>query len=89
MWFLFAVVISIPDSFPIKKMFQGKQMHSHDYRNPEAFKDETILVIGGNFSAVHIVQQTVRFAKSVTWSHHLKKSRMWEDSVRMLSRNQT
>lgn len=54
-------------------VFQGKQMHSHDYRSPDVFKDETILVIGGNFSGVDIVQQTARHAKSVTWSHHLKK----------------
>lgn len=51
--------------------FTGKQMHSHDYRYPEPFKDETILVIGGNFSAVDIVTQTSEYAKSVTWSHHL------------------
>lgn len=49
-----------------------KQMHSHDYRYPEIFKDEKILVIGGNFSAVDIVQQTSKFASSVTWSHHLE-----------------
>lgn len=59
-------------TFEGRKMFQGRQIHSHDYRFPEAFKDETILVIGGKFSAVDIVQQTARHAKSVTWSHHLK-----------------
>lgn len=55
-----------------RELFRGKQMHSHDYRNPETVKGEEILVIGGNFSAVDIVQQTSPFAKSVTWSHHLK-----------------
>lgn len=50
--------------------FNGRQMHSHDYRSPEPFKNETILVIGGNFSAVDIVLQTARLAKTVTWSHH-------------------
>lgn len=62
----------IPD-YEGRKKFQGKQMHSHEYRNPEAFKGETILVIGGKFSAVDIVQQTSKHAESVTWSHHLKK----------------
>lgn len=56
-----------------RKIYQGKQMHSHDYRYPEAFRNESILVIGGKFSAVDIVQQTARHAQSVTWSHHLKK----------------
>ncbi|XP_037025033.1 senecionine N-oxygenase-like [Bradysia coprophila] len=54
------------------KTFQGKRIHSHNYRSPEVFKDETILVIGGNFSAVDIVQQTAPHVKSVIWSHHLK-----------------
>lgn len=62
----------IPD-YDGTKIFQGRQMHSHDYRNPEEFKDKAILVIGGQFSAVDIVHQTARHAKSVTWSHHLKK----------------
>lgn len=52
--------------------FKGRQMHSHDYRTPEAFRDEDILVIGGNFSAVDIVLQTATLAKTVTWSHHCK-----------------
>jgi dimethylaniline monooxygenase (N-oxide forming) len=29
-----------------QKDFQGKQIHSHDYRTNEAFKDENVLVIG-------------------------------------------
>jgi dimethylaniline monooxygenase (N-oxide forming) len=48
-----------------RKVFQGKQIHSHDYRSPENFKDEKMLVIGGNFSAVDIVQQTSKYAVSV------------------------
>lgn len=62
-------------SYPIyhkSSLYKGKQMHSHDYRVPEKFEDEKILVIGGNFSAVDIVQQTANFASSITWSHHLE-----------------
>jgi dimethylaniline monooxygenase (N-oxide forming) len=55
-----------------RKEFEGKQIHSHDYRSPEVFKSEKILLIGGNFSAVDIVQQTSKHAESITWSHHLK-----------------
>lgn len=54
------------------KVFKGKQMHSHEYRKPEVFDDQSVLVVGGNFSAVDIVQQVGRHAASVTWSHHLK-----------------
>lgn len=45
------------------EIFSGKQTHSHDYRSPETFKNEKILVIGGNFSAVDIVQQTAKYAE--------------------------
>lgn len=55
-----------------REFFTGMEIHSHEYRKPDTFKDQDILVIGGNFSAVDIVQQTAEFAKSVTWSHHLK-----------------
>lgn len=55
-----------------RELFKGKQIHSHEYRKPDHFKDENILVIGGNYSAVDIVQQTAEFSKSVSWSHHLK-----------------
>ena len=54
-----------------REIFKGKEIHSHDYRSPESFVDEEILVIGGNFSAVDIVHQTSEKAKHVTWSHHL------------------
>lgn len=56
-------------------VFQGKQFHSHDYRCSEPFKDERVLVIGGSFSGVDIVQESSRFAKNVTWSHHLGENR--------------
>lgn len=59
-------------SYEGKTVFQGKQIHSHDYRSPEMFENEKILVIGGNFSAVDIVLQTSEFASSITWSHHLE-----------------
>lgn len=55
-----------------RKTFVGKQVHSHEYRSPEAFKNENILVVGGNFSAVDIVLQTSEHAACVFWSHHLK-----------------
>lgn len=66
-------------------IFQGKQMHSHNYRSPEVFKDEIILVIGGNFSAVDVVQQTAPHARSVIWSHHLK----YEPNVLLFGQNVT
>lgn len=54
-----------------QKMFKGKQFHSHDYKKPEPLRDEKVLVIGGAFSGCDIVQEASKFAKQVTWSHHL------------------
>jgi dimethylaniline monooxygenase (N-oxide forming) len=54
-----------------KELFKGIKFHSHDYRKPEPLKDEKVLVIGGAFSGCDIVQESSKFAKSVTWSHHL------------------
>lgn len=55
-----------------RDIFTGRQIHSHHYRSADAFKDEDVLVIGGNLSAVDIVLQTAKCARSVTWSHHMK-----------------
>lgn len=32
-----------------QKIFKGRQMHSHEYRTPEGFAGESVLVIGGKF----------------------------------------
>ena len=53
------------------EIFKGKQFHSHDYRCADLLKNESILVIGGAYSGVDIVQESSKFAKNVMWSHHL------------------
>lgn len=55
-----------------RELYKGHELHSHDYRNPELYKGQDILVIGGNFSAVDVVQQTAEHARRVIWSHHCK-----------------
>jgi len=59
-------------AFEGHKIFKGRQIHSHNYRCAEPFRDERVLVIGGSFSAADIVQQVSTIAQYVTWSHHLK-----------------
>lgn len=56
-----------------KKIFEGLQMHSHDYRSPEMFRNESVLIIGGGPSAKDSVFAIQHVAAHVTWSHHLKK----------------
>ena len=52
--------------------FEGKQMHTHDYRKPEAFLNEKVLVVGAGPSGTDCVIEISKFAKQVTWSHHVE-----------------
>lgn len=39
----------IPSEFVGREVFKGRQMHSHEYRTPEIYTNECVLVIGGEF----------------------------------------
>ncbi|CAH2048038.1 unnamed protein product [Thlaspi arvense] len=43
----------------------GKEMHSHNYRIPEPFKDQVVVLIGNSASAVDISRDIAGFAKEV------------------------
>ncbi|KAK1303222.1 Flavin-containing monooxygenase FMO GS-OX-like 5 [Acorus calamus] len=43
----------------------GKQMHSHNYRVPEPFRDLVVVLIGGSASAVDISRDIAKVAKAV------------------------
>lgn len=60
--------------FDGQSMFKGKQIHSHDYRNAEQFKDEKVLIIGAGPSGIEMVLSIGKVAKSVLWSNHTRKS---------------
>lgn len=62
-------------SWPVfegQDVFKGHQIHSHDYRSPEAFKGEKVLLIGAGPSGIDLVKDIAMTAESVTWSKHLK-----------------
>ncbi|CAD5194458.1 unnamed protein product [Musa acuminata subsp. malaccensis] len=46
-------------------VWPGKQLHSHNYRVPEPFTDQVVLIIGSAASAVDISRDIVRYAKEV------------------------
>lgn len=56
-----------------QNIYKGKQFHSHDYRKSDSLRDEKVLIVGGSFSGSDIVEQSAKFAKQVTWSHHQEK----------------
>ncbi|KAK3157090.1 hypothetical protein QOZ80_2AG0116030 [Eleusine coracana subsp. coracana] len=43
----------------------GKQMHSHNYREPEPFLDQVVIIIGASASAVDISRDVASVAKEV------------------------
>lgn len=55
----------IPD-LPGIKEFEGTILHSHDYRVPEQFTKQTVLVIGGGPSGCDIVLDMAEFTNKVT-----------------------
>ncbi|CBI25788.3 unnamed protein product, partial [Vitis vinifera] len=54
----------------------GKQMHSHNYRIPEPFRDQVVILIGNAFSADDISRDIAQVAKEV----HVA-SRSVDDSI--------
>ncbi|XP_022738057.1 flavin-containing monooxygenase FMO GS-OX-like 4 [Durio zibethinus] len=46
-------------------LWPGKQMHSHNYRLPEPFRDQVVIVIGSSSSAVDICRDIAAVAKEV------------------------
>lgn len=53
------------DSFPGIEKFKGQYFHSRDYKNPEAFKNKKIIVIGIGNTAVDLVVELSSVAKQV------------------------
>lgn len=50
--------------------FVGQQLHSHDYRTPDAFRDRDVVVIGAGPSGMDLSLEVAREARSVVLSHH-------------------
>ncbi|KAL7083330.1 hypothetical protein ACP275_14G154600 [Erythranthe tilingii] len=75
--------------FPGMEKWPGKQMHSHNYRVPEPFQDQIVVVIGDGPSAKDISLEISKVAKEVRLSSrspNIKVSRldfadnMWQHS---------
>lgn len=51
--------------------FEGRQMHSHNYREPTPFAGATVLVLGAGASGIDISLEISTVAKQVILSHNL------------------
>jgi len=66
-------VPNIPDFEGIDK-FEGRVMHSHDFRNAREFSGQKILLIGSSYSAEDVALQLYKFgAERVTISYRTSK----------------
>ncbi|KAK4309372.1 hypothetical protein Pmani_018989 [Petrolisthes manimaculis] len=64
---------SIP-SLPGVEEYQGRQIHSHDYREPKPFTGQTVLVLGAGASGIDIAIELCSTAKQVYLSHNQKNN---------------
>ncbi|SIR74456.1 NAD(P)-binding domain-containing protein [Williamsia sterculiae] len=46
--------------------FTGRQLHTHDYRGPEHFRGQRVLVVGAGISAVQLLIEIARRAEGAT-----------------------
>ncbi|KAK1420136.1 hypothetical protein QVD17_21487 [Tagetes erecta] len=58
----------LPTDIPGIKTWSRKQIHSHNYRVPEPFRDEIVVVIGSGPSGVDISKEIAMVAKEVHMS---------------------
>ena len=53
--------------YPGTADFTGRQLHTHDYRGPDAFDGARVVVIGGGISAVQLLMEIAPHAAQHTW----------------------
>ncbi|KAF7722404.1 hypothetical protein EC973_003180 [Apophysomyces ossiformis] len=61
---------------------KARILHSREYRNPEAFRDQTICVIGAGSSALDIVRETANTARQIYHSVRTDNERSAKASER-------
>ncbi|KAF4524178.1 hypothetical protein B566_EDAN013924 [Ephemera danica] len=64
--------------------FKGSQIHSHDYRVPEVYQGQKVLVVGAGPSAMDVVQEVHEFATHVIMSHHKTINTKFPDNVQQV-----
>lgn len=55
----------IPD-YPGAGRFEGRQMHTRDYRTAEVFAARHVIVVGGSISAIQLLDEVSRVT-ATTW----------------------
>jgi cation diffusion facilitator CzcD-associated flavoprotein CzcO len=53
--------------YPGQELFTGRQLHTADYADPEAFRRKRVVVVGGGTSAVQLLMEIAPYASNTTW----------------------
>lgn len=64
-------------SYPGRELFGGTQLHTRDYRGPEAFAGKRVVVIGGGISAVQLLQEIAPVVAEHRWV--TRREPVWVD----------
>uniref|UniRef100_A0A804LNB7 Flavin-containing monooxygenase n=3 Tax=Zea mays TaxID=4577 RepID=A0A804LNB7_MAIZE len=56
--------------------WSGKQIHSHNYRTPEPFRDQNVVVVGFSTSGIDIASEISRLAKEVHVADRYSRDRL-------------
>lgn len=51
-----------------QEIFVGKQIHSHDYRKSDPFRNQTVLVVGAGPSGIDIALRLEKYASKVNFN---------------------
>ncbi|XP_066588830.1 senecionine N-oxygenase isoform X2 [Prorops nasuta] len=70
-----------------QKIFQGEQLHSHDYRIPDIFQDKIVVVLGAGPSGMDLALEISAKAKRVILSHHLKETILTQFPVNVVQKS--
>jgi len=54
----------IPD-YPGRELFKGRQLHTRDYRQASDFAGQRVLIVGGGISAIQLLDEISRVAKTI------------------------
>ncbi|KAL4715947.1 hypothetical protein ACJJTC_013247 [Scirpophaga incertulas] len=58
--------------FEGQEAFKGKMIHSHDYKDPEDYRDRRVLVVGAGPSGLDLAMHLSNVTSRLVHSHHLK-----------------